>query len=232
MRNILMLVCVACLSVSCRKEASSKAMTLISRFEDAWKDSSQSFATLSHQACAEIAAIANNSNRLGCVIAYQEAVLGLSKYLRECDEDGFWARLNAQAEIERIAADLDMENKWCFTVKWWQSLKQELEHYDEYGNSKPMRLVGGVLDSETMRKVVDKVESENEIRRLALNRRHYANRIRGCMRTMYRPIFEYALKEEWNKLPMGRRDELMHVIRDVSGSYPDWYLEENKKSVK
>jgi len=101
MRNILMLVCVACLSVSCRKEASSKAMTLISRFEDAWKDSSQSFATISHQACAEIAAIVNHSNRLGCVIAYQEAVLGLPKYLRECDEDGFWARLNAQAEIER-----------------------------------------------------------------------------------------------------------------------------------
>jgi len=89
MRNILMLVCVACLSVSCRKEASSKAMTLISRFEDA------------------------------CVPC-------IDQYL----------------------------------------------------------------------------------------------------------IFEYALKEEWNKLSMGCRDELMHFIRDVSGSYPDWYLEEMGKSAK
>lgn len=228
MKKVLLLACCVCLSASCRNGTNAKAMSLISGIGKAWKESSQSFAALSHQACVEIGTIANHSNRLECVIAYQEAVLGLPKYLRECDEEGFWARLNAQTEIERIAAGLDMENRWRFTIRWWQSLKEELEYYDAYGEPKPMRLVGGVSDSETMRKVVDKVDTENLIRRLALDRRHYANRLRGCMRTMYRPIFEYALKEEWSRLPDEHRDELMRMIHDAEGRYPDWYLGEKK----
>ena len=225
MRMGLLLVCVVCLSASCRNEATAKAMSLISRLGESWKESAQSFAALSHQACAEIEAIANHSNRLECVAAYQESLLALPKYLRECDESGFWARLNAQTEIERIAADLDMESKWRFTVRWWQSLKEELEHYDAYEKPKPMRLVGGIADSEKMRKIIDKVDSENEIRRLALERRYYANRLRGCMRTMYQPIFEYALKEEWDKLPIERRGEVMRMIRNAEGKYPAWYQE-------
>ena len=38
--------------------------------------------------------------------------------------------------------------------------------------------------------------------------------------------FEYALKEEWNKVPVERRDELMHMIRDVVGKCPEWYERE------
>ena len=232
MRKLLLLACVACLSASCRNDASAKAMSMISRLGDAWKESPEAFASLSHQACAEIEAIADHSNRLGCVVAYQEAVLGLPRYLRECDEDGFWARLNAQTEIERIAADIDMESKWRFTLKWWKSLKEELEHYDAYGKPKPMRLVGAVADSEKMKKIVDEADSENAIRKLALDRRHYANRLRGCLRTLYRPIFEDALKEEWSKLPPASRDEMMLIVIDVSGKYPDWYLEEKKEGAK
>lgn len=232
MRKMLLLVCVACLSASCRNDASAKAMSMISRLENAWKESSESFASLSLQACAEIEAIADHSNRLGCVVAYQEAVLGLPRYLRECDEDGFWARLNAQTEIERIAAAIDRENKWRFTLKWWKSLKEELEHYDTYGKPKPMRLVGVVADPETMKKVADETDAENVIRKLALDRRHYANRLRGCLRSMYRPIFEHALREDWNKLPPERRDEMMRAVSDVSGKYPDWYIEDQKNTAK
>ena len=108
----------------------------------------------------------------------------------------------------------------------------EIGHYDAYGPSKPMRLVSGIADSETMRKVADKNDSENSIRELALARRNYANRLRGCMRTMYCPVFEYALREDWHKIPIERRDGLMHQIHEVVGRYPDWYLDEKKKGAK
>ena len=228
MKKVLLLICIAFLSVSCRHDASAqeKALLLISRFGEAWEDSSRSFADISHLACMKIAAVENTSNRLECALAYQNAVLGLPKYLRECDEDGFWARLNAQTAIERIITEIDTISRWRFTAEWWRSIHEEIRYYDTHGSSAPMRLVGGVADLDTMRKATAKVDGENKIRKVALERRHYANRLRGCIRTMYRPIFEYALKEEWNKVPVERRDELMHMIRDVVGKCPEWYERE------
>ena len=223
-----MIVCVVCLCASCRPNASAqgKALSSISRLADSWKVSPRSFADLSHLACAEIEAVENASNRLECALAYQNAILALPKYLRECDEDGFWARLNAQTEIERITSTLDTESKWRFTVRWWRALTEELEHYDAYGVAKPMRLVDGVADSNALRKAAARVDAENATRKLALERRHYANRLRGCVRTMYRPIFEDALREDWGKIPIEHRDELMEKVREAVGRYPDWYLED------
>ncbi len=207
-------------------------MSLVSGLTEAWEDSSSSFSNLSHLACIAIAAVENPSNRLECALAYQNAILELPKYKRECDEDGFWARLNAQTAIERITADINLESKWRFTGRWWKSMQDELEHYYAKGASRPMRLVGGAADSDTMKTAIAKADAENRIRKTALEKRHYANRLRGCLNAMYRPIFEYALREDWHKIPIERRDGLMHQIHEVVGRYPDWYLDEKKKGAK
>lgn len=234
MKRILLIACCVCFSVSCRRETSAqgKAMLLIPELSKAWKDSVSTFADLSHRVCVEIEYVPVPSNRLECITAYQKAFLGLPKYQRECDEDGFWARMNAQTEIERITSDIDTSSKWHFTLRCWQSLMEEINHYDAYGTSKPMRIVGGVAEPTVMKNAIAKADSENRVRKVALERRHYANRLRGCLRTMYRPVFEYALKEDWNKISVDCRDELMQMVRDVTGRYPDWYLDEKKKSEK
>ena len=212
-------ISLACLAIACQKkiDPSQKAMSLIDSLTDAWRESSMSFSNQAHLACVAIKAVDDVEDRLKCALACHKTILSLPIYMRECDEDGFWTRQNAHAAIKQIVADIDIECKWHITLKWWRSMREEQEHYDAYGTAKPMRLTGGIISPSTTE------DAENNSRRVALTRRHYANYLKGCIRARCRPIFEYALKEDWQKIPNEHKATLMEKVYRELGRYPKWY---------
>jgi hypothetical protein len=206
------------------------ASTLVAQIPSAWAESTDAFTNVAHKACEAIRKIENPTNRLECAKVYAEALLALDKFIRECDVQGFWARLDAYSNIEILMCDLDVENRWMISARFWKEMKKEFKYIDGRGSSVPMRIIRRYGLSEAEYKNYIK---ENEKRRKALKYRYYANQIKACLRNLYKPIFECSLKEDCHNMSPERKESLLKMIIEITGETPKWYqeeLEENRKT--
>jgi hypothetical protein len=206
------------------------ASTLVAQIPSAWAESTDAFTNVAHKACEAIRKIENPTNRLECAKVYAEALLALDKFIRECDVQGFWARLDAYSNIEILMCDLDVENRWMISARFWKEMKKEFKYIDSRGSSVPMRIIRRYGLSEAEYKSYIK---ENEKRRKALKYRYYANQIKACLRNLYKPIFECSLKEDCHNMSPERKESLLKMIIEITGETPKWYqeeLEENRKT--
>ena len=201
----------------------NNAMSLIKQLPSAWAESPVAFTNVAHKACDAIREIENPTNRLECAKEYAESLLNLNKFVRECDEQGFRARLDAYSDIEIIMNDLDVDSRWMISARFWQGMKEELKHIDALGSSTPMRIIRPYgLSKEEYESLV----KQNEERRKALRYRSYANQVRGCIRNLYRPIFESSLREDCYNLSPDRKEALLKMVIEITGEMPEWYRKE------
>ena len=201
----------------------NNAMSLIKQLPSAWAESPVAFTNVVHKACDAIREIENPTNRLECAKEYAESLLNLNKFVRECDVQGYWARLNVLAMTKSLLGDLNIESKWRHTARYRQIMKDELKYYDARGSSTPMRIIRPYgLSKEEYEALV----KENEKRRKALRYRSFANRIRADLRNRYKPIFEWGLREDCYNLSPDRKEALLKMVIEITGETPEWYRKE------
>ena len=201
----------------------NNARSLINQLPSAWVESPVAFTNVAHKACDAIREIENPTNRLECAKEYAESLLNLNKFVRECDVQGYWARLDACSDIEIIMNDLDVDSRWMISARFWQGMKEELKHIDALGSSTPMRIIRPYgLSKEEYESLV----KQNEERRKALRYRSFANRIRADLRNRYKPIFEWGLREECYNLSPERKEALLKMVMEITGETPEWYRKE------
>jgi hypothetical protein len=207
-----------------------RAKRLIDRIPSSWEESVEAFTNVAYKACEAISKIDNPTKRLECAIAYGESLFKLDRFVRECDVQGYWARINAHGMAKDILHELDVESKWIHAAKYRQLMKEELKYYEPLGSSTPMRMLKRNRWNEKEYEVLSK---ENERRREALKYRSFANQIRMSLKNHYKPIFEWGLKEDCYNLSPERKESLLKMIIEITGETPKWYqeeLEENRKT--
>lgn len=207
-----------------------RAKRLINRIPSSWEASVEAFTNVAHKVHEAISKIESPTNRLKYAKAYAESLLNLDKFVRVCDNPGYWARLNAHALSKELLEDFDIEIKWNCAARFRQLMKEELAFYDARGSSTPMRIIRryGLSEERYMELV-----KENEKRREALKYRSFANQIRMSLKNHYKPIFEWGLKEDCYNLSPERKESLLKMIIEITGETPKWYqeeLEENRKT--
>ena len=200
-----------------------RAKRLIDRIPSSWAESTDAFTNVAHKAYETILKIENPAHRLECAKAYAESVFLLDKFVRECDEQGFWGRLNVHIMSKTILHNLNLEAKWIYVAKYRQLMKEELKYYDLRGSSTPMRIISRHGWSE---EIYRELVKENEKRREALQYRYYANQIRGYILNIYKPVFEHNLKEDCSNLTHERKKALMKMLIKITGETPKWYQKE------
>jgi hypothetical protein len=207
-----------------------RAKRLINRIPSSWKESVEAFTNVAYKACEAISKIDNPTKRLECAIAYGESLFKLDRFVRECDVQGYWARINAHGMAKDILHELDVESKWIHAAKYRQLMKEELKYYEPLGSSTPMRMLKRNRWNEKEYEVLSK---ENEKRGKALKYRHFANKIKGGLQAFYKPAFEWSLKEDCSNLTSERKKALMKMVIEITGETPKWYqkeLSEKKKT--
>jgi hypothetical protein len=207
-----------------------RAKRLIDRIPSSWKESVEAFTNVAYKACEAISKIDNPTKRLECAIAYGESLFKLDRFVRECDVQGYWARINAHGMAKDILHELDVESKWIHAAKYRQLMKEELKYYEPLGSSTPMRMLKRNRWNEKEYEVLSK---ENEKRGKALKYRHFANKIKGGLQAFYKPAFEWSLKEDCSNLTSERKKALMKMVIEITGETPKWYqkeLSEKKKT--
>ena len=201
----------------------NNAMSLIKHLPSAWAESPVAFTNVVHKACDAIREIENPTNRLECAKEYAESLLNLNKFVRECDVQGYWARLAAYSNIALLIKNIDIESHWIIASRFRMAMKKELKEIDPLGSSTPMRFFRKQGRSEEEYNALVK---ENERRRVALQYRYYANQIRGCLRNLYKPMFEHSLREDCMKLSPDRKEALLKMVIEITGETPEWYRKE------
>ena len=213
----------------------NNAKSLINQLPSAWAESTDAFTNVAHKACEVIREIDNPTNRLECAKEYAESIFRLDKFVWECDEDGFRARINVLSDIiDAIPYQmpLALEFKWEIIVRQWLHAREELAHYASFGPILPGRISSGIIiDQEERRKILRKIELENEERRRFARQNAMASYIRGWLRVRYNFTFEHDLKNDCSKLSHRRKVALMRMVIDAIGETPEWYKKEleNKK---
>ena len=222
--SILLSFCLFVCLLGCGQNSSNaSAIKLINQIPVSWETSTDSFTNVAHKACDAIREIENPTNRLECAKEYAESLLNLNKFVRECDVQGYWARLNVLAMTKSLLGDLNIESKWRHTARYRQIMKDELKYYDARGSSTPMRIIRPYgLSKEEYEALV----KENEKRRKALRYRSFANRIRADLRNRYKPIFEWGLREDCYNLSPERKEALLKMVIEITGETPEWYRKE------
>ena len=222
--SLLILFCLVFVMSGCGQDSSNEPiMSLIKHLPSAWAESPVAFTNVAHKACDAIREIENPTNRLECAKEYAESLLNLNKFVRECDVQGYWARLNVLAMTKSLLGDLNIESKWRHTARYRQIMKDELKYYDARGSSAPMRIIRPYgLSKEEYEALV----KENEKRRKALRYRSFANRIRADLRNRYKPIFEWGLREDCYNLSPERKEALLKMVIEITGETPEWYRKE------
>ena len=200
-----------------------RAKRLIDRIPSSWEASVEAFTNVAYKACEAISKIDNPTKRLECAIAYGESLFKLDRFVRECDVQGYWARLNAHGMAKDILHELDVESKWIHAAKYRQLMKEELKYYEPLGSSTPMRMLKRNRWNEKEYEVLSK---ENEKRGKALKYRHFANKIKGGLQAFYKPAFEWSLKEDCSNLTSERKKALMKMLIEITGETPKWYQKE------
>ena len=157
----------------------NNAMSLIKHLPSAWAESPVAFTNVAHKACDAIREIENPTNRLECAKEYAESLLNLNKFVRECDVQGYWARLAAYSNIALLIKNIDIESHWIIASRFRMAMKNELKEIDPLGSSTPMRFFRKQGRSEEEYNALVK---ENERRRVALQYRYYEN---TAFRTFY-----------------------------------------------
>lgn len=212
-----------CLSGCRRNSSDERAMELVERIPSSWEASVEAFTNVAHKVHEAISKIESPTNRLKYAKAYAESLLNLDKFVRVCDNPGYWARLNAHALSKELLEDFDIEIKWNCAARFRQLMKEELAFYDARGSSTPMRIIRRYGWSEERYKELVK---ENEKRREALKYRSFANQIRMSLKNHYKPIFEWGLKEDCYNLSPERKESLLKMIIEITGETPKWYQKE------
>ena len=222
--SLLILFCLVFVMSGCGQNSSNEPVVkLIKQLPSAWAESPVAFTNVAHKACDAIREIENPTNRLECAKEYAESLLNLNKFVRECDVQGYWARLNVLAMTKSLLGDLNIESKWRHTARYRQIMKDELKYYDARGSSTPMRIIRPYgLSKEEYEALV----KENEKRRKALRYRSFANRIRADLRNRYKPIFEWGLREDCYNLSPDRKEALLKMVIEITGETPEWYRKE------
>ena len=114
------------------------ASTLVAQIPSAWAESTDAFTNVAHKACEAIRKIENPTNRLECAKVYAEALLALDKFIRECDVQGYWARINAHGMAKDILHELDVESKWIHAAKYRQLMRETTQR----SNRQPVITIG------------------------------------------------------------------------------------------
>ncbi len=222
--SILLSFCLFVCLLGCGQNSSNaSAIKLINQIPVSWETSTDSFTNVAHKACDAIREIENPTNRLECAKEYAESLLNLNKFVRECDVQGYWARLAAYSNIALLIKNIDIESHWIIASRFRMAMKKELKEIDPLGSSTPMRFFRKQGRSEEEYNALVK---ENERRRVALQYRYYANQIRGCLRNLYKPMFEHSLREDCMKLSPERKEALLKMVIEITGETPEWYRKE------
>ena len=137
--------------------------------------------------------------------------------LLRCDKTG------AYSNIALLIKNIDIESHWIIASRFRMAMKKELKEIDPLGSSTPMRFFRKQGRSEEEYNALVK---ENERRRVALQYRYYANQIRGCLRNLYKPMFEHSLREDCMKLSPDRKEALLKMVIEITGEMPEWYRKE------
>ena len=171
---IMIFVFITCLFGCENSSGENTAMRFVNRIPSSWEESVEAFTNVAYKACEAISRIENPTKRLECAIAYGESLFKLDRFVRECDMQGYWARINAHGMAKDILHELDVESKWLHAAKYRQLMKDELKYYEPLGSSTPMRMLKRNRWNEREYEALFK---ENEKRRKALKYRHFANKI-------------------------------------------------------
>ena len=202
----------------------------INQLPFAWAESPVAFTNVAHKACDVIREIENPTNRLECAKEYAELLLGLDKFVRECDEEGFRARINVLSDLINVIPyqmPLALEFKWEIIVRQWLHAKEELTHYASFGPVLPGRIFSGIIiDQEKRKEVLKEIELENQKRRQYERQNTMATYIRGWLRGQYNFTFERELRRDCSNLPHRRKVALMRMVIDAIGETPEWYRKE------